>query len=103
MRVMDVTRRGDRRVSPLVLAIHVPAPTQIFTLVLERGVCRTDLHVVDCELNDTVIPLVPGHEIVGRVEQRGERVTGFEPGARVGIPWLAWSCGDCAFCLAGRE
>jgi propanol-preferring alcohol dehydrogenase len=71
--------------------------------VLACGVCRTDLHVVDGELPDAAPAIVPGHEIVGLVEQRGNRVTGFEPGTRVGIPWLGWSCGECEFCLAERE
>jgi len=81
----------------------VPGPTEILVRVLACGVCRTDLHVVDGELTDAANPIVPGHEIVGRVEQRGSRVTGFEPGTRIGIPWLGWSCGECEFCLAGRE
>jgi propanol-preferring alcohol dehydrogenase len=71
--------------------------------VLACGVCRTDLHVVDGELSGAAIPIVPGHEIVGRVERCGDRVTAFAPGARVGIPWLGWSCGECEFCRSGRE
>jgi propanol-preferring alcohol dehydrogenase len=66
-------------------------------------VCRTDLHVVDGELPDAEIPLIPGHEIVGVIEQIGDGVTGFEVGDRVGIPWLGWTCGTCRFCCNGRE
>ncbi len=65
--------------------------------------CRTDLHVVDGELPDAKRPLVPGHEIVGVVERLGEGVTGIAPGARVGVPWLGWTCGACDDCLRGRE
>jgi propanol-preferring alcohol dehydrogenase len=64
------------------------------------GVCRTDLHVVDGELPDPRLPLVPGHQIVGRVVEAGQR---FAAGDRVGIPWLGWTCGECRYCLSGRE
>ena len=67
------------------------------------AVCRTDLHVVDGELTEPKLPLVPGHEIVGRVEEVGEGVEGFRVGDRVGIPWLGWTCGECEYCLSGRE
>jgi propanol-preferring alcohol dehydrogenase len=67
------------------------------------AVCRTDLHVFDGELPDAVFPLVLGHEIVGTVIERGRDVTGFDIGARVGVPWLGWTCGECAQCRAGRE
>ena len=67
------------------------------------GVCRTDLHVVDGELPDPKIPLVPGHEIVGRVEQLGAGVGEHSVGDRVGIPWLGYSCGVCEYCRRGRE
>jgi propanol-preferring alcohol dehydrogenase len=66
-------------------------------------VCRTDLHVIDGELPRPKLPLVPGHEIVGIVEAIGEGVEGFSTGERVGIPWLGWTCGTCAFCATGRE
>jgi propanol-preferring alcohol dehydrogenase len=66
-------------------------------------VCRTDLHVVDGDLSNPKVPIVPGHEIVGHVERVGEGVTGFAPGDRVGIPWLGYSCGVCEFCRSGRE
>jgi len=62
------------------------------------AVCRTDLHVVDGELPNPNLPLVPGHEIVGEVVERGEGAERFKVGARVGIPWLAWTCGVCRFC-----
>jgi propanol-preferring alcohol dehydrogenase len=103
MRVMAVIRPDAHRVEPLERDVPVPGPSEILVRVLACGVCRTDLHVVDGELTNATIPIVPGHEIVGRVERCGNRVTAFEPGARVGIPWLGWSCGDCEFCLAGRE
>lgn len=67
------------------------------------AVCRTDLHVVDGELPDTRLPIVPGHEIVGRVESVGRSVGQFAIGARVGIPWLGGTCGTCTFCEAGHE
>jgi len=67
------------------------------------GVCRTDLHVVDDELEGGVLPIVPGHEVVGVVETLGPGVTRFVPGQRVGIPWLGSTCGHCRYCAAGQE
>jgi propanol-preferring alcohol dehydrogenase len=67
------------------------------------GVCRTDLHVVDGDLTEPHLPLVPGHQIVGRVVAVGEGAERFAPGARVGVPWLGWTCGECRWCLSGRE
>jgi propanol-preferring alcohol dehydrogenase len=78
-------------------------PGQILVQVRACGVCRTDLHVVDGELPDPKLPLVPGHEIVGAVAQVGERVARFKPGDRVGVPWLGWTCGKCPYCVSGRE
>ncbi len=71
--------------------------------VLACAVCRTDLHVVDGELPDPMLPIVPGHEIVGRIEELGPGVNGFALGQRVGIPWLGWTCGVCEYCTTGRE
>jgi propanol-preferring alcohol dehydrogenase len=73
---------------------------QVVIAVDACGVCRTDLHVVDGELPDPKLPLVPGHQIVGRVVELGER---FAAGERVGIPWLGWTCGECRYCLSARE
>lgn len=103
MRAMAVTRPGGHTVEPINVDVPVPGPSEILVRVSACGVCRTDLHVVDGELTGAPIPIIPGHEIVGRVERCGDRVAAFEPGTRVGIPWLGWSCGDCEFCLAGRE
>ena len=103
MRAMAVTHPDSHTVEAVEFDKPVPGPTDVLVRVLACGVCRTDLHVVDGELPDVTIPIVPGHEIVGRVEQRGADVTGFEPGTRVGIPWLGWSCGECEFCQSGRE
>jgi propanol-preferring alcohol dehydrogenase len=66
-------------------------------------VCRTDLHVVDGELLRPKLPLIPGHEIVGIVEEKGEEADRFKIGDRVGIPWLGWTCGECGYCRAGQE
>jgi propanol-preferring alcohol dehydrogenase len=67
------------------------------------GVCRTDLHVVDGELPEPKLPLVPGHQIVGRVAAAGDSAARFAPGERVGVPWLGWTCGQCRYCRSGRE
>jgi len=80
-----------------------PGPGQVRVRVAACAVCRTDLHVLDGELLDPKLPLILGHEIVGRVEAVGPGVTHLAPGRRVGIPWLAWTCGECAFCREGRE
>jgi propanol-preferring alcohol dehydrogenase len=91
---------------PLRLA-HLPVPRphrgEVVVKVEACGVCRTDLHVVDGELPEPKLPLVPGHEIVGRIAALGEGATQFRIGARVGIPWLGWTCGACRFCRAGKE
>jgi propanol-preferring alcohol dehydrogenase len=80
-----------------------PGPGQLLIKVHACGVCRTDLHVVDGDLTEPKLPLVPGHEVVGRVAALGVDVEGFAAGARVGVPWLGWTCGDCRFCRAGQE
>jgi propanol-preferring alcohol dehydrogenase len=76
---------------------------QVLVKVAACAVCRTDLHVVNGELPNPKLPLVPGHEIVGVVLEKGERARRFKGGDRVGIPWLAWTCGECSFCREGRE
>ena len=103
MRAMALTRQGSGKVEALDLNLGVPGPWEVSVRVLACGVCRTDLHVVDGDLPEATIPVVPGHEIVGRVEHVGEHVKTFSPGDRVGIPWLGWSCGECEFCRARRE
>ncbi len=80
-----------------------PGPDQLLIRVHACGVCRTDLHVVDGELPNPKLPLVPGHEVVGSVVQMGERVERFREGDRVGVPWLGHTCGVCHFCRSGRE
>lgn len=80
-----------------------PGPGHVRLRVGACAVCRTDLHVVDGELADPILPLVPGHEIVGVVEARGEGAHRFPLGTRVGVPWLGWTCGTCARCRAGAE
>ena len=80
-----------------------PGPGEVRIKVAACGVCRTDLHVVDGELPRPKLPLVPGHEIVGRVDALGPDVAGFELGQRVGVPWLGQTCGTCPYCLSGRE
>jgi alcohol dehydrogenase, propanol-preferring len=96
----------DRPKVPLELRERpVPEPTagQVLIAVEACGVCRTDLHVVDGELPHPKLPIVPGHEIVGRVVALGPGVRNFEPGSRVGVPWLGEACGVCSYCRSGRE
>ncbi len=102
MRAMLLNRPGE----PLSLR-DIPRPTPSSGEVLVRveacGVCRTDLHIVDGELTDPALPLVPGHEVVGRVEAIGPDVRGLALGQRVGVPWLGHTCGHCRYCVSGRE
>ena len=81
----------------------VPGAGEVLLRVHACGVCRTDLHIVDGELTEPKLPLVPGHQIVATVEGAGEGAKRFAPGDRVGVPWLGWVCGECRFCTSGRE
>jgi propanol-preferring alcohol dehydrogenase len=81
----------------------LPGDGEVRVKVSACGVCRTDLHVVDGELPDIRYPIVPGHEVVGRIEAVGSAVEGLSVGMRVGVPWLGWTCGHCAYCEAGQE
>jgi alcohol dehydrogenase, propanol-preferring len=102
MRAMVLGRPGQ----PLVMRerpVPRPRPGEILVAVSACGVCRTDLHVVDGELPHPKLPIVPGHEIVGRVAALGDGVAGFEIGERVGVPWLGATCGVCPYCRADRE
>jgi alcohol dehydrogenase, propanol-preferring len=85
------------------LARPTPGPDEVLIHVHACAVCRTDLHVVDGELAHPKLPLVPGHEIVGTVEQLGARAARFKIGDRVGVPWLGWTCRRCDYCLNGKE
>jgi len=85
------------------IADREPGPGQIRVKVSACGVCRTDLHVIDGELPHPLVPIIPGHEIVGRIDAIGAGVEGLRLGERVGIPWLGHSCGVCPYCTAQRE
>ncbi len=80
-----------------------PDDQQVLIRIRACGVCRTDLHLVDGELPNPTLPVIPGHEIVGEVIQRGAGVHLFNIGDRVGVPWLGWTCGECRYCKNGRE
>ncbi len=88
---------------PARLPRPTPRPGQVLLRVHACAVCRTDLHVADGELPNPKLPLVMGHEIVGSVVEVGPRTTEVEKGQRVGVPWLGWTCGECRYCLTGRE
>ena len=102
MRAM-VLRRPGEPLAESEPADPEPAEGELIVAVEACGVCRTDLHVVDGELTEPKLPLVPGHQVVGRVVEAGPGATGPDEGARVGVPWLAWACGVCPRCLEGRE
>ncbi len=96
-------RRPGQPLEPAELATPEPGPHQVRIRVAACGICRTDLHVFDGELAEPKLPLVLGHEIVGRVAARGAGVEELRAGQRVGVPWLASTCGSCAYCTDGRE
>jgi propanol-preferring alcohol dehydrogenase len=85
------------------LPLPEAGPGQLLVRVRACAVCRTDLHVIDGELTQPKLPLVPGHEIVGTVEAKGNGAERFKIGDRVGIPWLGWTCGECSYCRTGQE
>lgn len=102
MRAM-LLERPDTPLRSVDLPVPEPTVGQVLIRVEACGVCRTDLHLVDGELPDPVLPMIPGHEIVGRVVSVGSGVSGLASGQRVGVPWLGWTCGICRFCTSGRE
>jgi propanol-preferring alcohol dehydrogenase len=102
MQAMVLERPGE----PLVLVDRPdprPGEGEVRLRVSACGVCRTDLHVVDGELPDPKLPIIPGHEIVGRIDMVGAQVNALEVGQRVGVPWLGHACGHCQYCRSGRE
>lgn len=96
----------EKQQQPLVLkelAMPVPMPQQVLIKVIACGVCRTDLHILDGELTQPKLSLIPGHEIVGMVVQTGSDVKNFKEGDLVGVPWLGYTCGFCKYCRQGKE
>ena len=102
MRAM-VLEEPRTRLKETVLPVPRPGHQQVQIKVLACGVCRTDLHIVDGELKNPKLPLIPGHEIVGTVVEAGDDVKNFRPGDRVGVPWLGFTDGTCKYCRTGRE
>jgi alcohol dehydrogenase, propanol-preferring len=102
MRSMVLDRPGTTLVMRAQAVPH-PGAGEVLVEIEACGVCRTDLHVVDGELPEAKLPIVPGHEIVGRIMALGAGVDGIEPGRRVGIPWLGYTCGVCQYCRTARE
>ena len=101
MRAMQLDSAGTP-LRPVERDLPGPGPGELLIEVAACGVCRTDLHIADGELRGT-LPIVPGHEIVGRVVALGAGAAGFAPGDRVGVPWLGRTCGDCPYCRRGEE
>lgn len=98
--MLDAPRRELKLVE---LPVPQPAAGQVLIKVHACGVCRTDLHVVDGDLADGKLPIIPGHEIVGVVAGKGAAVERYNIGDRVGVPWLGYTCGKCSYCASGRE
>ncbi len=103
MRAMRLERAGSALRLAERLDVPAPGPHRVLIRVAACGVCRTDLHIVDGELTEPKLPLVPGHEIVGYVAALGDGVTTLKLGERIGVPWLGYTCGACVFCRSGRE
>ena len=102
MRAMQLNQPHTALV-PVTRPDPEPGAGEVRVRIAACGVCRTDLHVVDGELPHPKLPIIPGHEIVGRIDAIGRGVEGFQPGMRVGIPWLGHTCGVCAYCRSGQE
>src|SRR5689334_5317840 len=102
MRAMRFVEPG-RSLVPVTAPVPEPGRGQVLIRVHVCAVCRTDLHVLDGELSEPKLPLVLGHQIVGTVERTGPGVDTPHERARVGVPWLGWTCGVCRYCRSGRE
>jgi propanol-preferring alcohol dehydrogenase len=102
MNAMVLTARRQP-LQRMTLPIRTPGADEVLVRVHACGVCRTDLHVVDGDLNAGKLPIVPGHEVVGRVVECGSHVAEHRDGDRVGVPWLGYTCGVCTYCAGGRE
>ena len=102
MRAMLFSKTGQS-LQKADIPVPKPGAGQLLIRVHACAVCRTDLHIVDGELTQPKLPLIPGHEIVGTVADKGESVERFKIGDRVGVPWLGWTCGECAHCRNGQE
>ncbi len=102
MRAM-VLESPAKPLNDMKVPVPLPNPEQVLIRVHACGVCRTDLHIVDGELINPKLPLIPGHEIVGTVTKIGDRVDRLSIGDRVGIPWLGYTCGQCRYCLRDQE
>lgn len=98
-----VLERAGEQLTTRELPIPTAGSGELLLKIQACGICRTDLHVLDGELTEPRLPLIPGHQIVGLVETAGEGVSGFKPGDMVGVPWLGGTCGECDYCLSGRE
>jgi propanol-preferring alcohol dehydrogenase len=98
-----VLKRPRTALEWLQLPDPYPGPGQVRVRTAACGVCRTDLHVIDGELPEPKLPLIPGHQIVGRIDALGTNVDFLKVGQRVGIPWLGSTCGHCGYCLCGSE
>ena len=99
----QVLRAAGQKLESAELPRPAPGPGQVLIKVNACAVCRTDLHILDGELAQPKLPLVPGHEIVGTVAETGPGVDRFQVGDRVGVPWLGWTCGACEYCRSGQE
>src|SRR5512137_1361941 len=106
MRACVLTAPAEVSTRPLVLR-ELPSPPlaadEVRIRISACGICRTDLHVVEGELPVRHSPVIPGHQVVGRVVEMGSAVTGFNVGQRVGVAWLHRTCGVCRYCRSGRE
>ena len=98
-----VLRRPGERLTLTDMPIPTPGPGEVLMRVRACAVCRTDLHVLDGDLQHPKLPLIPGHEVIGTVEATGDGVPSSEIGQRVGVPWLGATCGECSYCRAGHE
>jgi alcohol dehydrogenase, propanol-preferring len=102
MRAMVLERLGEK-LKLMEMPVPKPGPEQVLIKIKACGVCRTDLHIVDGELPDLKLPLIPGHEIIGIVVGKGGKASSFRLGDRVGVPWLGYTDGTCRYCMKGKE